>query len=150
MSVKKTHIVRLLDWATGLQDIDSNTPLHLAAANKQVRVVKLLLNEGVDPRNSPHFATSSHTDMVNVWTSRKSLLLAGKIDFQLCSIIATHKSYTHFLKLRGNFWAACVCSIISTHKSWTHFIKLRGNFENSQLQVTVYIYREYWQEGILQ
>jgi len=31
-------------------DIDSNTPLHLAAANKQVAVVKILLAQGSDPK----------------------------------------------------------------------------------------------------
>jgi ankyrin repeat protein len=33
-----------------LKDIDSNTPLHLAAIGRKLEVVKLLLTAGIDPR----------------------------------------------------------------------------------------------------
>jgi ankyrin repeat protein len=42
---------------TGEQDIDSNTPLHLAAMERRAEVVALLLSEGGDPR---HHVTPSH------------------------------------------------------------------------------------------
>ncbi len=42
---------------TGEQDIDSNTPLHLAAMERRAEVVRLLLSEGGDPR---HYVTPSY------------------------------------------------------------------------------------------
>jgi ankyrin repeat protein len=42
---------------TGEQDIDSNTPLHLAAMERRAEVVRLLLSEGGDPR---HYVTPRH------------------------------------------------------------------------------------------
>jgi ankyrin repeat protein len=56
---------------TGEQDIDSNTPLHLAAMERRAEVVALLLSEGGDPR---HYVTPSRQMLVTLVSYKLSLL----------------------------------------------------------------------------